>query len=270
MPTKDKGTTALAKKQDSAISKQLSETPINIILSQLIGSQNTGVKTVADGMLMLMKAKELGIGFGNAIPHMHVVNGKPGIDIHIVKGILSKPSAFVTWKLTKNYEAVYSLITQDSELINSNDDLGEYTLKIVPFSKLKTATGKDNEIVASHIIVKGKKTIIDRETEYFFTRQKKDIEGNVILTTSVGYFSEAMMRAANLHKNRDGFESPETPWFKYRQLMIATRAFTYGARDIASDLLMGNYETTELFDMMNIEYTSVEVDGEIIAKPIEE
>ena len=36
--------------------------------------------------------------------------------------------------------------------------------------------------------------------------------------------------------------------------MIATRAYTFGAREIASDLLMGAYETTELFDMNNIKY----------------
>ena len=51
---------------------------------------------------------------------------------------------------------------------------------------------------------------------------------------------------------------------KYPRIMVGHRAFAYGARDIASDLLMGVLETTELksvegIDLAPEDYTIVEV-----------
>ena len=256
-------TTAITKKKEQGIIKHLTTAPLMTIIEGLIGG-STGVKTKQDALLMCMKAQELGIGMGNAIPHMHVVNGKPGIDIHIIKAILSKPSASISWELVKDYEPIYQVITQDGAIINSNTVPTGLTLKLVPFNKLKEATSEDNEIVGAYIVKNNKIIIVDYETIYEFTRKKKDLEGKVTTTSSIGYFSESMMRSAQLNTNSAGLESPDSAWSKYRKLMIATRAFTYGARDIASDLLMGNYETTELFDMMNINYQTEEQDGEVI------
>jgi hypothetical protein len=51
---------------------------------------------------------------------------------------------------------------------------------------------------------------------------------------------------------------------KYPRIMVGHRAFVYGARDIASDLLMGVMETTELksvegIDLAPEDYTYIEV-----------
>ena len=56
----------------------------------------------------------------------------------------------------------------------------------------------------------------------------------------------------------------EDTYKKYPRVMVGHRAFVYGARDIASDLLMGVMETTELKSSMGIDlspedYTIIEV-----------
>jgi hypothetical protein len=249
----------------------LTSSPFYSILQQLVKSANTGVKSEGEGLLMLLKAKELGIGFANSIPHMHVINGKPGIDIHIVKAILSKPSSYVTWKIKKYYEPVYQVITEDKALIATNEIPPGIKLKIVKLSELTSASKEDNELRAALVTTKDNTyRVLDWETEYEFTREKQDMSGNVITVTSIGYFSWSMAKLAGLNLNKAGLESTESAWYKYRPIMIATRAFTYGARDIASDLLKGNYESTELFEMENIEYDYEIVDDEILAKPKKE
>ena len=47
---------------------------------------------------------------------------------------------------------------------------------------------------------------------------------------------------------------------KYPSIMIKIRAFTYGARDIASDVLFGVMETTELKIVSGVELSDKDVD----------
>ena len=47
-----------------------------------------------------MRAQDLNLPFSTGIEHIHVINGKTGIDIHIVKALLSK--AGCTWRCLKD------------------------------------------------------------------------------------------------------------------------------------------------------------------------
>ena len=87
----------------------------------------------------------------------------------------------------------------------------------------------------------------------------KRIYGKVVETHATGHFSYTEANTADLF-TKDTFK-------KYTRIMIGHRAFMYGARDIASDILMGvmsDDELSEVFansvpndeDFVNIEEVS--------------
>jgi hypothetical protein len=227
---------------------------------------NTGVKTTGDAMLLYQKAKELGIGWGNAIPHMHIINGKSGIDIHIIKAILTKPKSGVTWIKTEDYVGIYNYVDPNSVIYAESELPPNYIVvnsfkDEVPEGRHKVAILPTNIGTAAAPV--WKKLPVDFRTTYIFTRKKKDIDDTWITTTATGTFSWSKAITAGLPIDKQGNLNPDGVWQKYRQLMIDTRAFTLGSRDIASDLLMGNYEKTELLDFNNVNYTVEESNGEI-------
>ena len=69
-------------------------------LTKIIRSDKSGIKSVNDGLAILLRAKDLNLPFSTCIEHIHVINGKTGVDIHIIKALLLK--AGVTWKIIKN------------------------------------------------------------------------------------------------------------------------------------------------------------------------
>ncbi len=217
----------------------------------------TGVKSKGEALMIFQKARELGIGAGNAISHLHIVNGKSGIDIHIVKAILSRPSAGITWVQDKDFEPVYAAYS---------DGIIQYTYDTLPPNYIVLPKLSGNPIVeelktqGKHpvaVLPTGKGNtleVIDRISQYSFERIKRNIKGDwiTVKTTSSFRWSDAIK--AQLPLDKAGQLNPNSNWQKYSSLMLAIRAFTYGARDIASDLLLGAYETTELYEFSNIDY----------------
>ena len=59
---------------------------------------------------------------------------------------------------------------------------------------------------------------------------------------------------AKLPLDKAGQINSDSAWGKYPKLMLGVRAFTLGARDIASDLLIGTYESSEIFDFSDVPY----------------
>jgi len=223
----------------------------------LAKSANTGIRNEGEALLMALKAKELGIGFGNAIPHMHVISGKPGIDIHIIKAILLRPSAMTTWELLEEYAPIYRYLTKDG-LIFMEDELPK-TYKEIKIVSVKDLPKLTNTPDLLHLAFYPNPEninlpeIFDRRTTYLFKRTSF-FNGEKIVRTAKGSFSWRKALLAGLPYDKTGNLNPKSAWNSYRELMIAIRAFTFGAREIASDLLMGNYETTELFDMSGVDY----------------
>jgi len=69
--------------------------------------------------------------------------------------------------------------------------------------------------------------------------------------SSIGKFSYSDAVAADMF-SKDTYK-------KYPRILIGHRAFTYGARDIASDVLFGVMETTELKVVANVDIEDADV-----------
>ena len=241
-------------------------------LTKVMRSEKGGIKSVNDGLAVLMRAQDLGLPFSTCIEHIHVINGKTGIDVHIVKALLSK--AGVTWDCTKDYTPLYEYTDGFNAYIDNN--FPDYVKRCTNHTdaKAKQEANKDDDIVyvwpvkwyqdfngnlykdyqlnikqftivvnrlqANEVAKTGKIPVyripnkpVDYITEYKFERV---VNGKTMTATSRFTYSDAVQA--------DMFE--KDTYKKYPRVLISHRAFTLGARDIASDILMGVMETTEL------------------------
>ena len=75
------------------------------LLTVMMRSEKGGIKSVNDGIAILMRAQDLNLPFTTCIEHIHVINGKTGIDVHIIKALLLK--AGVTCEVIDDYTPLY-------------------------------------------------------------------------------------------------------------------------------------------------------------------
>ena len=240
-------------------------------LKRMISTDKGGIKNVNEGLAILMRAKDLNLPFSTCIEHIHVINGKTGLDVHIIRSLLSR--AGVTWECTKDYAPQYQYT--DGNTIYLETQLPEYCVKCKSIEEAETKSvnglvgvyplayyqGLDgnifnefqindkcvkciNKIQAMNVAKEGKYPIlripaipIDYVTEYKFTRYKQ-ILGEKVVTTAIGRYSYKDAESAEL-LNKDNYK-------KHPRVMVGIRAFTLGAREIADDIIMGCMETTEL------------------------
>ena len=73
-------------------------------LKSVLG-QKRGIGSIADGMALIMRAKDLNIPLSTAVEHVHIIQGKTGVDIHILKALCSR--AGVTWECIEDYTPQY-------------------------------------------------------------------------------------------------------------------------------------------------------------------
>ena len=262
-----------------------------IFIKKIMISNKSGITSVADGLAMLARAQDLQLPFSACIEHIHVINGKTGVDIHIIKSLLSR--AGVVWKCTKDYTPQYQytdgntiyLETQlpqycvkcrtakEAEEITKDDIVGVYPVQW--FTDLKGNVYNEFQISdkcvkainknhALKIANEGKFPVIripaqpvDYVTVYEFTRYQT-INGKEIVRNTTSHFSYSEAQTA-------GFFEKDT-YIKYARIMIGHRAFTLGARDIANDIIMGCMETTELKLISDVDLT----DSDIIETTYEE
>ena len=254
-----------------------------IFLKQFMSSEKGGIKSVADGLSILARAQDLQLPFTTCIEHIHVINGKTGIDVHIIKSLLSR--AGVVWKCTKDYTPQYQYT--DGNTIYLETQLPDYCVKCRTAKEAVAATKDDtvgvypvqwftdlkgnvyNEFQVSEKCVKainkahalklageGKFPVIripaqpiDYVTEYEFKRFRM-INGKEREITAISHYSFSEAQNAELF-SKDTYK-------KYARIMIGHRAFVLGARDIANDVLMGCMETTELKVVENAPITDVD------------
>lgn len=248
------------------------------LFNRLMRSDKGGIKSVNDGIAIMMRANDLQLPFSPCIEHIHIINGKTGVDIHIIKALLSR--AGVTWKCTKDYAPQYQYT--DGDNIYNETQLPTYCVKCRSAKEAEAATTEDvvgvyplrwyadlkgniynqfglndkctialNKIQALKFANEGKFPVIriaarpiDYVTEYKLTRYRM-INGKERIQEAISHFSLSEAQAADMF-TKDTYK-------KYPRIMIGHRAFVYGARDIASDLLMGVMETTELKSIENID-----------------
>ena len=265
-------------------------TSAEIFLKKIMSSDKGGIKSVNEGLAILMRAQDLQLPFSTCIEHIHVINGKTGVDIHIVKALLLR--AGVTWKCTKDYAPQYKYT--DGSNIYDDNSLPDYVVRCRTYKEAEAKTTEDivgiyplryyqdlkgnvytemqisdkcvkalNAVQAINIAKEGKFPVIriqavpsDYITEYLFTRYIP-VNGEMKEMTAKSRFSYTDATIADLF-TKDTYK-------KYARTLIGHRAFTLGARDIASDILFGVMEAGELKIINNVEldsedYTEVEVE----------
>lgn len=248
-------------------------------LKKVISSEKSGIKSIPDGLSVLMRAQDLQLPFSTCIEHIHVINGKTGVDVHIIKTLLLR--AGVTWECTKDYTPQYQYT--DGNTVYLETQLPDYCVKCRTAEDAIKATTDDivgvypvhwymdlkgniynefqvsdkcvkaiNKAHAQKLVNEGKYPIIrvpaqpiDYVTEYEFSRCIKQIDGSVRKMTAKSKFSYSEAQAADLF-------TKET-YKKYARVLIGHRAFTLGARDIASDVIMGVMEKSELQIVENVD-----------------
>lgn len=252
-----------------------------VFLKRLISTDKGGIKNVNEGLAILMRAQDLQLPFSSCIEHIHVIQGKTGVDIHIIRALLSK--AGVTWKCIKDYTPQYqytdgNTVYLDAQLpeycikcrneIEAEEKTNDNTIGVYPlrwYQDLKGTVYNEfqisdkcvralNKTQATKLAQEGKFPVIripavpvDYVTEYEFTRYKM-INGREVITTCTSRFSYSDAKQADLLDKEN--------YRKYPKSMISIRAFTLGAREIADDVIMGVMETTELKIVTNSPLTS--------------
>ena len=241
-------------------------------LTKIMRSDKSGIKSVNDGLAILLRAKDLGLPFSTCIEHVHVINGKTGVDIHIIKALLLK--AGVTWKIIKDYTPLYEYT--DSINIYEEDKLPEYAIKCKSKKEADEKIAKDDS--DDHIYVYPVKFYRDVQGNIYRDYQLDSLRFGIAVNkqqiveltkankiavyripavpvdyiteyecyrtvngkemTARGRFTKAEAQAADL--------LTKDTYIKYTRILIGHRAFTYAAREIASDIIMGVMETTEL------------------------
>lgn len=245
-----------------------------IFLQSIMRSEKGGIKSIEDGLAVIMRAQDLNIPFSTSLEHVHVINGKTGVDIHIIKALLSK--AGVIWEPLKDYAPLYEYTDgfnvfvdgsfpenvvkcRNKEEANkkASEDLDNfYVYPVRYYQSLKdNCIYKEYQLNSSFAIVinseeykkaitEGKHPLkripnkpVDFVTKYKLTRYINTVDGYKEMT-AIGSFSYSEAVAAGMFE-KDTYK-------KYPKVLISHRAFTYAARDIASDIILGSYETSEL------------------------
>ncbi len=254
-------------------------------------SKNGGITTVQDCIAIAIRAKELGLPFTACAEHVYIINGKTGVDIHIIKGLLSR--AGCTWKCLKDYQPLYEYTDGINQFVDG--ELPEYVIKckskVDAEAKRKANPDDDNMYVYPvrwYADSRGNKypdyrLNTDQFTVVANTAQMQEAAANKkigvwrIPAVPVNYITEyEITRKINgttmTSKGRFTLQEAINADFftkdtykKYSRIMIGNRAFTYAARDIGSDILFGVMETTEIKLVNNKTLKDIDfVDAEIV------
>ena len=254
-------------------------------LTKVCRSEKGGIKNVNDGLAVLMRAQDLNLPFSTCLEHIHVINGKTGVDIHIIKALLLR--AGCTWRCIKDYQPQYEYTDSINVYVDGNfpdyvvrcnsqaeadnkakEDTSAEKVYVYPVKWYKDFAGnlyRDyqlntqkfgiaiNKNQMAEITKSGKIAVyripaqpIDYITEYEMTR---NVNGKEM--TAIGRFSFNEATQAGMFE-KDTYK-------KYPRILIGHRAFTYAARDIASDVIFGCMETTELKIVSGKELDNIEL-----------
>ena len=231
------------------------------VLTKLVGSKKLGkVVKVEEAIAYYVKAKELGLPFISSIDHMFDVSGKTNVDVHIMRAMVLR-AGVVRWEEVYNYAPLYKYIDSTNQVIATGiDDSCLPNTYEVPKGKneeeLKNDVSRIKSIGKTPIfkaldrvsVPELNSTVINYATKYKFVRQIKLADNKLYEITEYGEFSMAEAIYAGLAKKVD------SAWFKYTRNMLEHRAWTFGARKIADDILFGLLERTEYLDMNHIDY----------------
>lgn len=257
-------------------------------ITKVMKSDKGGIKSVNDGLAILMRAQDLDLPFSTCLEHIHVINGKTGVDIHIIKALLLK--AGVTWECINDYTPLYEFT--DSINVYVDGEFPDYVVRCKSAEEARIKSEKDEEHVYVYPVkfyqdFKGNvyrdyqlnKTkfgiAVNKEQMAAIAKENKIpviripaqpvnyiakyefrriINNNYI--TAIGKFTFREAQQAEMFE-KDTYK-------KYPSVMIKHRAFTLGARDIASDVLFGVMETKELKIINGAEFSGHDIEDQEI------
>lgn len=239
-------------------------------ITKVMRSEKGGIKSVNDGLAVLMRAQDLNLPFSTCLEHIHVINGKTGTDIHVIKALLSR--AGVTWECLDDYTPLYEFT--DGINVYVDGELPDYVVKCKSAKEAEEKSSKDSENIyvypvkfykdfkgniyrdyqlnnktfgiavntqqAASITKENKIAVVripNQPVNYIVRYEFRRINHG-IQTKAIGKFTFKEAQQADMFE-KDTYK-------KYPRILISHRAFTYGARDIASDILFGVMETKEL------------------------
>ena len=239
-------------------------------ITKVMRSEKGGIKSVNDGLAVLMRAQDLNLPFSTCLEHIHVINGKTGTDIHVIKALLSR--AGVTWECLDDYTPLYEFT--DGINVYVDGELPDYVVKCKSAKEAEEKSSKDSENMyvypvkfykdfkgniyrdyqlnnktfgiavnaqqAASITKENKIAVVripNQPVNYIVRYEFRRINHG-IQTKAIGKFTFKEAQQADMFE-KDTYK-------KYPRILISHRAFTYGARDIASDVLFGVMETKEL------------------------
>jgi len=245
------------------------------ILTKLVSSHKLNkVNSPEQALSMYLKTKELGLPFINGLDHIFEIGGKIGVDIHVLRAKVLR-AGVIHWKLIDDFAPLYKYIdgtsvvaieTKDSYLPDTYEVIkGNTEEELRADRKRIKSIGKVPVFKQANIIIldsQGKYRYLDRKITYLFTRSIK-IGGKDKILEEIGTFSLHDAIDGGLHLRKDGSVNVDSPWIKYQRNQLEHRAWAFGVRKIADDIVLGLYEVSELYDYNKIEYT-VE-DGNVVS-----
>ena len=110
-----------------------------VFIAKVMRSNKSGITSKEDGLAVLMRAQDLQLPFSTCIEHIHVINGKTGVDVHIIKSLLSR--AGVVWECTKDYTPQYQYT--DGNTIFNETQLPQYCVKCRTAKEAEEKTDED-------------------------------------------------------------------------------------------------------------------------------
>lgn len=253
-----------------------------VLVLTLVRSKNCNISSVEDGITLLVKAKELGIPFTSAIEHVTIQNGKTSIDVHLIKALLLR--AGVTWEKVNDYSPQYEYTDGFNVYVDGNfpdyvkrcrsiTDATEKQEKetgdviyVYPVSYYKDLNGYPYPaylLTNKHKVVTNKVKAQTAQSEGFIpVFRVQPMPKDYIVTyklTRVVCGKTMISKSSFTYSDAVTAELVEKDTYKkYAKVLISHRAFALGARDIASDLLLGCLETTELKIINNSTITEEE------------
>lgn len=202
---------------------------IEAIATVIMKSGLSPLKNVPDITLAIITGNQYNLPFMTSINNIYPVNGKPAMSTHLHRALVLD-RGIVPEKIY-NYEPIYAFVVKKvkEDGTKQNIPVGSGTLK-----------DRQEGWIASI-------EPIDRITKYKFTRLIKRVDGSYreITTESEFKLSDAIQA---------GLASKDN-WKNFPQRMLDARAFSIGAKEIASDILLGIYTISELAEQNNLSYT---------------
>jgi hypothetical protein len=222
--------------------------------SKIIKSGLTPLKSPEQAVAAILMGKELGLEMMISLNNIVPINGKATLGIHLITALLQK--AGVVIELLNDYEPCVPFCMKEDELkdgkpvpvsVGTNKD-GK-PIPIILRVGYASEQPKDNEIRA--------KSLVDYRTTVKMTRMLKQPDGSYKESVMIRSFSKNDAINAGLLKDND----EKSAWYKYTNTQCYTRAVAFCGRAIASDVMLGIYETSELADVEGLKYDMV--DGKV-------